>query len=592
MAMHDPPSRSGTLCILNCHNFHREVAAAIGAEGWTDVVAADFPSHCGQPPLSWQELQPRLPRDCTQVMVLGQACLSGLGPPPATFPPTRVITLEQCFHLVAGRQIVNDAIAGGAYLMTSAWLGTWQIQLRQMGFSPAQADGFFREFATELVWLDTGVDPQADQKAAELRAVVTLPLRRIAVGLDMVRLHLARWVLEWRQHRERLERQKQDQLHASELADTVAAMDMLTRLAQSQPEERVILGIAELFQMLFAPKAVHYLRMERDMALPQTAIPDDFMERMQGLRQPWQITPDGQGFMLRITSGNEALGVIAVDHVSFPNYLNRYLNLALAVTGVCGLAIENARNRRRILELDKMASLGVIVAGVAHEISTPLGVGLTAASALQIQTRDLGKRFAEHSMTQSSLVNYLQNTELECELMLTNLTRIGQLVDAFRRTSVNEPPTTVKQVFRLKECLDQVILGLGERAPADRVTVRLLCDPRIELEGQPSDWNSIVANLINNSIIHGFKGREHGVIIIQASLDSRNLRIDYHDDGVGMAPDTLTRLFDPFFTTDLQHGTGLGMYLVYNLVTQRMGGYIQCESRVGEGVHFRIEVPL
>jgi signal transduction histidine kinase len=590
--MLDHTDNFGTLCILNCHNLEHEVAAAVAAEGWLDVVTANFPSNCGKPPLAWQKLRQLLPPDCTQVMVLGRACLSALGPPPDDFPPTRIIQLEQCFHLLAGQHIVNDAIKNGAYLMTPTWLGAWQIQLHKMGFMPAQADEFFREFATELVLLDTGVDPHATSKLAELGTAVTLPIRRIAVGIDMVRLQLARWVLEWRLHRERLQRKKEKQLHTAELADIVSAMDMLTRMAQMQQEEKVIDSIKQLFQMLFAPTTLYYLRMEHGMAIPVSTIPDDMLELMRGLHQTSQVKDDGEGFLLRIGYDSEVLGVIAVDRVTFPQYLKRYLNLAIAVTGVCGLAIENARNRRKMLELDKMASLGVIVAGVAHEISTPLGVSLTASSALKHQMRELGKRFSEQSMTRSDLVDFLQNAELESELMLSNLARIGQLIAVFRKAYVNEPTLTAKQTFRLKNCFDQVILGLGESAPTGRVEVNIQCDPQLEVEGQPSDWASILANLINNSIIHGFKGLEHGVIDIKVTRESRILQIDYRDDGVGMTPETLARLFDPFYTTDLQHGTGLGMYLVYNLVTQRLGGHIQCESQIGQGVHFRIEVSL
>ena len=108
----------------------------------------------------------------------------------------------------------------------------------------------------------------------------------------------------------------------------------------------------------------------------------------------------------------------------------------------------------------------------------------------------------------------------------------------------------------------------------------------------PGDWASIFINLISNSLKHGFKGQEHGRIEIRIARNDKNrLCVDYRDDGTGIQPEVLARIFDPFFTTDIQQGMGLGMHLVYNLVTHRMGGTIRCESAPGEGVHFHIEVP-
>jgi signal transduction histidine kinase len=130
---------------------------------------------------------------------------------------------------------------------------------------------------------------------------------------------------------------------------------------------------------------------------------------------------------MRIASGDKLLGLIAVDGLAFPEFRERYLNLALAISGVCALAIDNARTRKRLAETEKMASLGVLVAGVAHEINTPVGVGLAASSTLQEQTEGLATRFAERRMTQSDLQAYLGAAREEAALIRSNLERIGRL---------------------------------------------------------------------------------------------------------------------------------------------------------------------
>jgi len=579
------------LCILNCHNFHKEVAGAIAAEGWDDVVTAKFPSRCGHPPMSWDELRPLIPQECDQVMVLGRACMSELDESPADFPPTRVVKVEQCFHLVAGQSLVSEAIAGGAYMMTPGWLVDWRGQLQQLGFAPEQASEFFGDFAKELLLLDSGTETDIESRLVELSEAVNLPARRIVVGLDFTRLLLARLVLEWRLDKEQQSAKISAQQHAGELADRIAAMDMLTGLAKTQNEDEAIGTIRELFQMLFAPAALHYLRIENDIPLPEQGTPAEMLDSMRTLGDEYALMPDGKGFLLRIGRDDAMLGVIAVDGLSFPQYRDRYLNMALVVTGVCGLAIENARNRRKLIEAAKMASLGIMVAGVAHEINTPLGVGLTAASTLQKQGSDLARRFAEQSMTQSDLERYLESAESSSRLILDNLARIGHLIDTFRHVAVDGDAIVAKQTFGLKDCIDEVIRSLGDRLPAERITIDIQCDPILTIKSLRGDWATIFINLIDNSVRHGFRGREHGMINITVVSDAKKLQLEYRDDGVGLAPESLARIFDPFFSSDLQHGMGLGMYLVYNLISHRMGGDIQCESVLGQGVHFYIEVP-
>jgi len=562
----------------------------VAAEGWDDVTTAAFPVRCGRPPISWDELRPLLPADCTQLVVLGRACLNGLGTPPAGFPPTRIIPVAQCFHLVASETLVNEAITGGGYLITPAWLADWRGQLKTMGFTPEQAGEFFHDFARELVLFDTGIDPEVKTRLAELQAAVKLPARHIPVGLDHTRLRLARLVLEWRIAQEQQTHLAQSRQHSGELADHVAAMDMLVQLAKTQHETEAIAAIEDLFNMLFAPAALYYLRVENGVSLPTTSIPAAPLAAMQGLQAEYAWADDQQGFLLRIGRGEETLGVIAVERLAFPQYRARYLNMALAVTGVCGLAIENARNRKRLVEAEKMASLGIMVAGVAHEINTPLGVGLAAASTLQTQSRQLAERFGARSMTQSDLQHYLDTAASSTGLLRQNLERIGHLIDAFRQVAV-DGNALENHPFRLRECLDDVIRSLGERLPADRVSLQIDCDPALEIDSVRGDWVSIFVNLISNSLKHGFKGRERGSIAIRIVRAAKTLRVDYHDDGAGLSPEALARIFDPFYTTDLQQGMGLGMHLVYNLVTHRMRGNIQCESTPGHGAHFLIEIP-
>ncbi len=583
---------TGRLGILSCANFARDVAAATAAEGGGDVALAAFPARCGRPPVTWDELGPLLPADCDEAVVLGNACVAAIGDAPPTLPPCRVLRSAQCFDLLAAPALVAASLADGAYLVTSTWLADWRARLQALGYSPEQAPGLFDEFAREIVLLDTGIDADAPARLAEFGAATGLPFRRVEVGLDHLQLRLARLLLERRLRQQQAEVAQSTRRHAAELANHVAAMDILARLAKAEGEAEAIAAIDELFHSLFAPGAVRYLRIEQEAAQATAPIPAARLEAMRRLQADYAWTDDTPGFLLRIAAGGDTLGVVAVEGLAFPEQRERYLNLALAVTGVCSLAIANARHRRRLVEMEKMASLAYVVAGVAHEINTPLGVVLTASSALQARARELAERFAARSMTRADLESYLGSATSGAALIRQNLDRIGRLVDAFREVAVDRSAPE-RKTFRLRACIDDVVRSFGDRMPADWIAVTVDVPPELAIVGTPADWSTIFANLIGNSLHHGFRGRDHGAIVVTAATtDDGRLRVSYRDDGAGMAPTTCARVFDPFFTTDMQHGMGLGMHLVYNLVAHRLGGMIACESTPGAGVCFRIDVPL
>lgn len=584
------PCVNGPLCIATCENFAREVAAVVAAEGWTDVVPLRFPARCGRPALAWDELRALLPEGTSRLLVFGRACLCGIGDAPAGFPATQLIPSDQCFHMIAGRTLVNEAIEHGAYLITPAWVARWREQLAALGFATDGARELFGEVAREMVLLDTGVDPQAPARLAELGAAVGLPTRRIAIGLDHLRLSLARHVHEWRIEQTRAATEADTRRHAAELADHVAAMDMLSRLARARHEEEAVAAIEELFRTLFLPAALHYLTVEGRVPHSERPVPSPLLEQMRELDSDHSCTADG-GFIVRIQHAGETLGVAAVQQLAFPAYRDRYLNLALALTGVCGLAIANARNRRRLVEAEKMSSLSYVVAGVAHEVNTPLGVVIAAASALRRDSRQLATRFAGRDMTQADLERYLSSTEDATNLVLRNLERIGRLVDAFRCVSV-DGVVLQQRTVSLRQVLEETVQAFGEELRLRQVEVQIDCDPALSIESYRSDWIEIARNLIANSLRHGFRKRPRGRIDIRARTTGTHLHFEYRDDGVGVEPDVAARIFDPFFTTDHQAGMGLGMHLVYNLVNRHLDGIIRCDAAPGAGARFSIVVPL
>jgi len=578
------------LGILACDLVRQEVQACVLAEGWPDVQVAAFPADCGRPPVDWERLRALLPEGCTAALVLGSACLGPAGEPPAGFPPTTVLRQEQCFHLVAGPSLVAQALRQGAYLVTPGWLADWRAHLDRMGFAQGQEAETFQSFARELVLFDTGVDPAAPALLEAFAQAVRIPARRIPVGLDPLRLLLTRSVAGLRLAEERRAWAAERAGFLKERADQALVQEQLARLIQCMREDEVLGAIEALFRCLFAPGTFRFLGADLAGRIITSDLPAHYREVLPGPDSEHAWTPSGEGFMVRIVHRGRALGLVVVDRLACPQYREQYLNLALNLAGVCGLALENARTHRMLMDVEKVAALGSMLAGIAHEFNTPIGVCLAAASLLQEQTGRTLLAVSGRSLTQPGLRAYLECASQEAALIRGNLERLGTLIERSRQLTISDEAPS-RRGFRLRACIEEVIGSLAPLVPPGAVAFTVDCREDLALQSYPGAWTSILTNLIANSLRHGFKGRDRGSIGIAVKADRDLLGLDYRDDGRGLSAEAQGRIFDPFFTTDHQHGTGLGMNLVFNLVTRRLGGSIVCGSPAC-GVHFHIEVPI
>ena len=249
----------------------------------------------------------------------------------------------------------------------------------------------------------------------------------------------------------------------------------------------------------------------------------------------------------------------------------------------------------QLVEAEKMASLGNLVAGVAHEINTPVGLGVTGASQLEIITKELTDLFENKRMKRSDLQKYLASANNISDLILRNLNRAAQLVQSFKQVAADQASEQQRR-FALKEYLHEVVLSLKPQLKKTQHQVVIDGDEDIVLFSYPGLFSQIVNNLIMNSLIHGFKNRPEGQININVRLadgeECKSLIIRYSDNGAGMSEDVVQNIFEPFFTTNRQSGgTGLGLHIVFNLVTHKLNGTIRCESTLGQGTTFFIEIP-
>lgn len=246
----------------------------------------------------------------------------------------------------------------------------------------------------------------------------------------------------------------------------------------------------------------------------------------------------------------------------------------------------------QLVQSEKMASLGGLVAGVAHEINTPLGVSVTAASHLEEETQRLSVSVANGRMTRSTLDHYLQIAAESSSLILRNLKRAAGLVKSFKQVAVDQS-SEVRRVFNLREYLEEILTSLRPELKRTKHLVELDVPADIELKSYPGALTQVIVNLVMNSLIHGFEGIEVGIISVRARLNGSSVALTFADTGVGLSAQVRARIFDPFFTTKRgQGGSGLGMHIVYNLVTGVLGGSIQAGGSEGHGIEILMSLPL
>lgn len=252
---------------------------------------------------------------------------------------------------------------------------------------------------------------------------------------------------------------------------------------------------------------------------------------------------------------------------------------------------ELKRTQKQLVEAEKMASLGNLVAGIAHEINTPIGAGVTYASFFHELTTEMSRSFAEGKITKSGLADYLgRGSEISKGLMI-NLNRAAELIRSFKEVAVDQA-SSEKRSFNMKSYVEEILLSLKNMISQGGHAVALSCPEDIEMKSYPGHISQIILNLLTNSITHAFPDGVHGEIEMRITSSDDLVELLYCDNGVGLSPEVQRYLYDPFFTTRRNEGgSGLGMNIVYNLVTQSLGGEIECESEPGEGVLFRIRFP-
>lgn len=245
----------------------------------------------------------------------------------------------------------------------------------------------------------------------------------------------------------------------------------------------------------------------------------------------------------------------------------------------------------QLIEAEKMASLGGLVAGIAHEINTPVGTSITIASHLGDKTKSIKNAFDKSKLTKSELQAFIDNALESTTMILNNMNRTAGLVNSFKQVATDQSSLNLRE-FNVKDYVVEVLRSMNSRFKRTKFTIGLDVPEDIVIFNDPGILYQVLSNLLMNSLNHGFKNLDEGSINIQIAQNQNMITLVYSDTGHGISEENIQRIYDPFFTTGRSQGnTGLGMNIIFNSVTQTLKGSIKCDSILGEGTTFTIKFP-
>lgn len=246
----------------------------------------------------------------------------------------------------------------------------------------------------------------------------------------------------------------------------------------------------------------------------------------------------------------------------------------------------------RLSEKEMQATLNTLVAGIAHDVSSPLGISITASGYFESRTELLAARIAGGTATMTDVEEYLSDAREASAIIGSNLKRASGLMRSFKDLVADQHNEECR-VFNVKQYLGDIVLSVGPKLKRKGHSVVIHCPDDLFITSYPGAFAQVVINLILNSVMHGFEDISQGAVTIDIAHEHGMFTLRYHDNGRGIAPEHLSMLFEPFFTTKRgKGGTGLGMHIVNMTVQHTFNGTIRCESVQGEGTTFFIEFPL
>ncbi len=597
------------LCIVMCENYQRELQAVLENPLYQDVVPITFSSPCDSPVVAWDRVYPSIQHHLNQgchVCFIGGVCLHGVESYIAPSDRVRIQRRSMCASLLVPPELVEHEFANGAYVMVPGELARWHRCHPPHTIDPIKARAAFGKNTRRLLLIDSGLDPDTPALLESCAELTGLPYIRMPVGLSYFQLFVQNIVLDWRFQQEQTTAQTCIEGFEERLSNYDMVLDLIGDMTRMQSESEVLDSIFNLFNMLYAPQSQMYIPFTDETPGTIRAQPAmlgagaDEVALLSQMQEDYAWTESGNGFVLRITYQEELLGILQVDGFTFANYREQYLNLALMLVKVCGLAIKNARTYDQLQTAmsELHATMGQLrhardvadaanraksefLANMSHEIRTPLNaiIGMTEllmGTSLSPEQQDFAQTANTSGHTLLSIINgILDFSKIEAGKM-----------------ELEYAPFNLRAC--VEEALDLVILKADEKQL--NLAYRFTEDVPDVLIGDSTRVRQILFNLLGNAV----KFTEAGEVVVsvggQVGTDGYNMHIQVRDTGIGIPAHLADRLFQSFSqidasTTRKYGGTGLGLAISKRLA-MLMGGDVWVESQEGDGSVFHVALTV
>ncbi|WP_186435145.1 two-component regulator propeller domain-containing protein [Rheinheimera sediminis] len=325
----------------------------------------------------------------------------------------------------------------------------------------------------------------------------------------------------------------------------------------------------------------------------------EFLLQLPEVPQPLYGAMTKSVLYFPLTVSGKAVGVFSVQSMEEHAYSDSQIELLRTLASYVAISVANADSfeqlqltQQQLITQEKMAGLGSLVAGIAHEINTPLGICVTASSHLQAELDVVQHAVAQKMLQQSQFQRFLQHLHEGLKILQVNTGRAADLVQSFKKVSVDQSNVSLRE-FNLGPYVQDVLLTLKPQLHKAGCALDIQCEDDIVLYTDPGAIAQIITNLVMNALIHGVKDRSNPRIQLSFNMDGRSLLMRFSDNGKGLDKRALQHLFEPFYTTNRNNGgTGLGAHIVYNLVTVSLKGHIEVQSEPEQGLHYKITFPV
>ena len=248
--------------------------------------------------------------------------------------------------------------------------------------------------------------------------------------------------------------------------------------------------------------------------------------------------------------------------------------------------------QKQLVQQEKLSGLGALVAGVAHELNTPIGNALTVATSMTEQAKEFEQHRASGApLRKSELDEFVHHSSQGTVLLERNLNRAAELIQSFKQVAVDRTSSQRRQ-FDLRETIEDVVATVRPKLKHTAIELHTDVPEKVIMDSYPGALGQVVINLIDNALLHGLGDRDHGRIDLHITISATRITLNITDDGCGIPAEHLGKIFDPFFTTKMgQGGSGLGLHIVHNLVSQILGGTVQVTSTLNQGTEFKVIIP-